>query len=128
MIEYVQYDPDTGQILSWGYGNPPDNHIEYSAGDDVTNCKVDLATMTVVKKDMMELILPTASYPADGITEGVIGNIPRGTVCDFMLLDDFYCVDVDDGTLELAVYDPMVVNIHFWHPTKMHPNVLMEFV
>lgn len=126
-MRYACYEASTGKILQWGMGDPPSgvDYIEHENEGDLTDfCVVDGA---LSEKTEMSLTLPSSPTAADGISEAVISGLPAGTLSDFFIAGQYYSVVVDDGSLELSVYDPGVVRIRFWHPTYKHAPVEVTF-
>lgn len=126
-MRYASYEASTGQILQWGVGDPvPDKpYVEHEFEGNLSDyCVVDGA---LVEKPEMSLSWPATSTPADGTTEAVISGLPVGTVCDFVIGGARYSVVVDDGTLELSVFDPGTVQVRFWHPVTKHAPVEVVF-
>lgn len=127
-MKYVVYDPVVGTIIQWGDGEPPigstylEHNIEGSLAD---YCVID---GEVVVKPQMSLTVPTAPTAADGVAEAVIAGLPAGTVAAFTLSGNRHSLVVEDGSLELSLFDPGTVAIRFWHPTAQHDPVEVTFV
>lgn len=128
MINYAAYDPSTGAITLFGRGYIPDDipHVEHTLESALDDYCVDVIAKTLKLKADMSLTLP-GTTPADGVTEAVIGGLPVGTVCMFTVAGVQYSFTISDGSLELALEDPEVVTVRFWHPLYKHPPVEVTF-
>lgn len=128
-MKYVAFNFDTGAISQWGFGIPPEgfSYIEHDLDGDFSAYYVDISTQKVIPKAAMALTVP-ATTPADGVSEAAIAGIPAGTRAFFRVSGVNYDESVEDGTLELSVYDPQTVTVQFWHPSMAHPPVELVFV
>lgn len=126
-MRYAAYDTATGKILQWGVGEPPPgmSYIEHDFEGELADYRV--LDGALAPKAAMNLQLPGPT-PADGVAEAVIAGLPAGTHADFAIGMGRYSLVVDDGTLELSVFDPQTVRIRLWHPIYQHPPVEVQFV
>lgn len=127
-MKYVSYDATTGKILQWGLGEPLPDHpyLENTFDGELSGyCVVD---GEIVEKPQMSLTLPATPTAADGVTEAVIGGLPAGTVAEFVVAGTRHSLVVEDGTLEIAMFDPVTLSVRFWHPTAQHDPVEVTFV
>lgn len=126
-MRYAAYETATGKILQWGVGEPPAGMecIEHDFDGDLADyCVVNGA---LAPKTPMTLTVSSAT-PADGVSEAAITGIPQGTQAAFTISGLFYYEQIDDGSLEVSVYDPQTVQVTLWHPLYTHPPVNLVFV
>lgn len=127
-MKYVQFDPLTGELLQWGEGPTlPAGALEHTIPGTLEDYFVDVTRMRLRPKSTMVLNVPGPT-PADGMTEAVVSGLPVGTRCSFYVNGDPFTVQVDDGTLEVALHDAQTLSVRLWHPRYRHPNIELEFV
>lgn len=126
-MRYAIYDESTGQILQWGFGEPPPGKafILHDQTGSLAHFYVDPVSRVLLPKQQMVLDWPTNTPYTD---EAVISGLPEGTSCTFMLGTSRYRTVINDGTLELSVLEPQKVSVVFWHPTHMHSPIEVGFV
>lgn len=134
MIRYAAYRVTTGEIVQSGEALelpthfPPEIGVaEHDILAPLAEHYVDPVSRAVVPKVEMTLTLPGPT-DADGVTEAVIDGLPAGTVCEFVLDGQLQRLAVSDGNLEIALQDPAVLLVTFWHPTYRHGPVEVTFV
>lgn len=125
-MRYALYDPVTGAITQWGYGEPPPGRpfVTHMIEGSLADYYVQPGDKSVRPKLAMTLSWP-ASVPAG--SEAVISGLPAGTKCDCYIDRAPYHAEVDDGTLELTVPLPETVRIRFWHAHYCHDPIEVRF-
>lgn len=126
-MKYVAYDETTGQILQWGIGDPPQGWAYVERFDDHDLSEFYAPNGVVTEKPQMNLSYPAAPTPADGVSEAVVSGIPPGTSVGFSIANKQYNFVVDDGAIELSVYDPGAVRITLWNATARHDPIEVVF-
>lgn len=130
MINYAVYNATTGAIEYYGRGIVPDGvtYLEHAVEGALDDYCVDVITRTLKPKTDMSLAWPSTPVVSDGVTEAVIDGLPVGTVCSFTVVGQPYNLTITDGSLEIALDDPEVVTVRFWHPLYKHPPVEVTFI
>lgn len=125
---YAAYLESTGQITQWGFGEPPPGaaYIEHDHEGGLADYYVSNGALVI--KPLMDLVVPTVATPADGVSEAVISGLPAGTCVTLFISGQPSYLVVDDGTLEIAVYDPQTVRVSLWHGVFQHEPVEVQFV
>ncbi|CAB4197152.1 hypothetical protein UFOVP1304_26 [uncultured Caudovirales phage] len=125
-MRYAAY-VETGQIIQWGIGEPPmgATYIEHNHEGSLADYYVTNGELAI--KPQMDLAV-TDGTPADGVSEAVISGLPVGTAVTLFISGAPSHYVIDDGQLEVSVYDAQVVPVTLWHPIYRHDLVELVFV
>ena len=126
-MRYAEYVEATGQITQWGVGQPRPGatYLVHDHEGGLADYYVSNGELAI--KPQMDLATPGAATPADGVAEAVISGLPPGTAVTLFISGAPSYLVVDDGQLEISVYDPQTVLVTLWHPIYQHDPVELVF-
>ncbi len=128
-IHYVNYNKNTGEIISAGSGaamhldsvkNNEYGYLELK-GDHRLHY-VNLETEKLVDKIKFPVSINKTEILADGVDSAVISGIPAGT--NARVGDDFYVVN--DGILEITSDIPETIRVTLKHINYLREGVTIE--
>ena len=132
LVNYIEYDELTGQILSWGRGippRPPRSWVPGQANQNYGNSRINLVNLQPEPKTQVTVTVSSVLVPADGHTELVISGIPANTNVYLQMPNNTRSALIADGTdLEITSEVTGVLRITFWHGLYLITAQEVQFV